>query len=153
MRYTVERRREEARKTEVNYKFYRTLIPIFAEGRACSHVVDKILEHPDMEGLSIKTQCKRAFEYDSSKGFDIKSNTFIVDYPFGASRRKVYFYTEGKRFVGLANRCMRCGFNSPELTQHTQLGTRSIATSTIVQCIEGSELEQFVLNQPNEFLG
>ena len=79
----------------------------------------------------------------------MKIRRYIVEYKLGASNRKVHLHYDAYAFSLLANRCLRCGFNSPEEKVHTQLGTKSVAVSTTVTCVAGSELEQFILSLPH----
>lgn len=143
---------QEAAKSKVEYRFYRTRIPIFAEGNVASHVIDKINEDPIGKGITIRTQCGRSIEYTHTNGFDRVRNAYVVSYRKGVKLLRVAFSCDAHGYVMRMNRCLRCGFNAENSVQYARLDAKHIAVSTIVQCIVGSELEQFVLSQPCDLI-
>jgi hypothetical protein len=136
----------------IEYRFYRTFIPIFAEGNVSSHVIDRITEDPSGDGLMIKTQCGRALNYTHTNGFDRARNAFVVNYRKGVLKRRVAFSCDANGYVLRMNRCTLCSFNTKDSAQYAKLNAKHVAVSTIIDCIAGSELEQFVLSQPCERL-
>lgn len=153
---------QEALEQEKQIRIYLVTTPLVAIGSKSSHVIEKLDQQPFDQGCYVKAQCGRSINYEIIRGYDHRSNSLVI-FQCTKSRRPVLISRDVHRFANMLNRCMVCGYSdggqpvhNPEydsfrfLVAKKKRKRRALATSTTVICVEGSDVEHFVLAQPHE---